>query len=95
MLKLLPQSNRTPGGDDASQEGSCPLGQCTAGTRALVVCVSCPSHDARRLRMLGVYEGASIDVVDVRNGILLDVRGSRLAIDGALAMTITVVPGTL
>lgn len=70
----------------------CPLGDCTSGLRAMVVCVSCPEHEARRLRTLGVFAGARVGVVDTRNGILLDVCGSRLALDAAIAMAITVLP---
>jgi Fe2+ transport system protein FeoA len=70
----------------------CPLGDCTSGLRAMVVCVSCPEYEARRLRTLGVFAGARVGVVDTRNGILLDVCGSRLALDAAVAMAITVLP---
>ena len=70
----------------------CPLGHCTSGLRAMIVCVSCPEHEARRLRTLGVFAGARVGIVDTRNGILLDVCGSRLALDAALAMAITVLP---
>ncbi|MFI5309987.1 MAG: ferrous iron transport protein A [Gemmatimonadales bacterium] len=70
----------------------CPLGDCTSGLRAMVVCVTCPEHEARRLRALGVFVGARVGIVDTRNGILLDVCGSRLALDAAIAMAITVLP---
>jgi len=39
-----------------------------------------------------VFEGARVAVVGTRNGILLDVHGSRLALDGSIAMAITVKP---
>jgi Fe2+ transport system protein FeoA len=39
-----------------------------------------------------VFEGARVAVVGTRNGILLDVQGSRLALDGSIAMAITVKP---
>jgi Fe2+ transport system protein FeoA len=70
----------------------CPLGACATGQRATVVCVACPAHDARRLRTLGVFEGAELAVIGKRSGILLDVRGSRLALDTAIAMAVTVRP---
>ena len=71
---------------------NCPLGSCTTGVRATVVTLACTPRDALRLRALGVCEGSDVGVVDNRNGIVLDVHGSRLALDRALAMTITVVP---
>jgi Fe2+ transport system protein FeoA len=58
----------------------------------MVLHVRCASPDACRLRSLGVFEGARITVVDGRNGMLLDVRGSRLALGAALASSITVLP---
>lgn len=67
-----------------------PLAACSAGCRATVVCVDCPAHDALRLRSLGVFEGARVGVVDTRSGILLDVRGARLALDLGIARFITV-----
>lgn len=58
----------------------------------MVVQVNCPAGDACRLRALGVYEGARLTVVDSRNGLLLDVRGSRLALGRAIASAISVLP---
>ena len=72
--------------------GICPLVACGNGGSAVVVQVSCPAADACRLRALGVYEGARVIVVDARNGLLLDVRGSRLALGTALAASISVLP---
>ena len=72
--------------------GICSLVACANGGSAVVVQVSCPAADACRLRALGVYEGARVKVVDARNGFLLDVRGSRLALGTALAAAITVLP---
>lgn len=69
-----------------------PLATCPAGCRATVVCVDCPALDAMRLRSLGVFEGARVGIVDTRSGILLDVRGSRLALDHGIARAITVRP---
>ncbi len=57
-----------------------------------MVGVHCPALEASRLRSLGVFEGARVGVVDTRSGILLDVRGSRLALDRAVASAITVRP---
>ena len=72
--------------------GICSLVACVNGAPAVVVQVSCPAADACRLRALGVYEGARVVVVDARNGLLLDVRGSRLALGSALAASIAVLP---
>ncbi len=69
---------------------SCQLAVCPAGSRAAVVSVGCPVQDAHRLRTLGLFEGAHVDVVDTRSGILLNVRGSRLALGLGIAAAITV-----
>jgi Fe2+ transport system protein FeoA len=72
----------------------CPLNACSAGWRATVRSISCPAHDAERLRTLGVYEGAEVGVLDTRSGVVLDVRGSRLALGWELAAAILVGPLT-
>jgi Fe2+ transport system protein FeoA len=58
------------------------------GALVRVVGLECPVADAARLRVLGVFEGAHVSIVERRGGLLLDVRGSRLALDAAVAMTI-------
>lgn len=73
---------------------SCQLLECARGHRAVVVRVDCDSSDACRLRALGVYEGARVDVVDSRNGLLLQVRGSRIALAASVAAAIAVIPVT-
>jgi Fe2+ transport system protein FeoA len=81
--------------DCAVPEGcqhECALSACAAGGHALVVRVNCSHHDACRLRALGVYEGAHVRIVDTRHGLILDVRGSRLALGAALARLISVLP---
>jgi Fe2+ transport system protein FeoA len=70
----------------------CPLLALPIGTRARILQLGCPLADASRLRVLGVFEGAYVRVVDRRHGILLDVRGSRLALDRAVAMDIIASP---
>jgi Fe2+ transport system protein FeoA len=70
----------------------CSLFALPAGARARIMCVGCPFADAQRLRALGVYEGASVGVVAHRGGLLIDVRGSRLALDMAVATAITALP---
>lgn len=71
---------------------ACALSHCGRGRQAVVVRVACESADACRLRALGVYEGARVDVVDCRNGLLLEVRGSRIALGSAVAAAIAVIP---
>jgi len=70
----------------------CPLAACPIGYCALVIGISCPAQEARRLRTLGVFEGARVNIIDTRSGILLDVRGSRLALDVTVAGAILVRP---
>jgi Fe2+ transport system protein FeoA len=94
MRRLLARFRRASTGPTTAEASCehCPLGSCASGRRALIVCLGCSSLEARRLRSLGVFEGASVAVVGTRNGILLDVQGARLALDGAVAMAIIVRP---
>jgi len=71
---------------------SCALGTCPVGLRATVLCLACPAHDAQRLRALGLFEGACVGVIDTRSGMVLDVRGTRLALGREIAAAITVRP---
>ncbi len=70
----------------------CALGACATGCRAAVLGMECESGEASRLRSLGLFEGSCVTVVDSRNGMLLDVRGSRLALGDGLASAIRVLP---
>ena len=70
----------------------CPLLALSIGTRARIIELGCPYADSVRLRTLGVFEGACVRIVDRRHGILLDVCGSRLALDRAVAMNIIAAP---
>jgi Fe2+ transport system protein FeoA len=79
-------AGRSVCGDD------CPLTSCEAGRCATVLVVTCTAADAHRLRTLGVYEGALVSVVDRRSGVLLDVCGTRLALNDAVAASILVRP---
>jgi Fe2+ transport system protein FeoA len=54
--------------------------------------MDCEGVEACRLRNLGLYEGASVRVLDAQDGLLLEVRGARLALGAALASAITVLP---
>ncbi len=71
---------------------ACPLAACDTGTCALVLGVSCGTEEACRLRTLGVFEGARVGIVDRRHGMVLDVCGTRLALDATLAAAIRVRP---
>lgn len=74
----------------------CALASLPPGIRAVVVQVACPRAEAHRLRVLGLFEGAFISVVDQRNsaGLLLEVCGSRLAIGSSLGAAIIAQPVT-
>ncbi len=54
--------------------------------------VRCGDQEACRLRALGLCEGARVNVVDARNAVLLEVRGTRIALGRALGAGITVRP---
>ena len=98
MFKRLFNRHRRPAvcslarPDEPCPVAACPLAACRNGHRAVVVSVDCPAAEACRLRALGVYGGANVAVRDARNGLLLQVRGSRLAVGAAVAAAITVIP---
>jgi Fe2+ transport system protein FeoA len=71
---------------------SCPLGACAPGAMVTVLCIDCPALDAERLRTLGMFKGVRVRVVDTRAGMVLDVRGSRLALGLSVVAGITVRP---
>lgn len=71
---------------------ACPLASCVRGSRAAVLRMECEWSEACRLRNLGLYEGACVRVLDAQDGLLLEVRGSRLAVGATLAAAITVLP---
>ncbi len=77
---------------DAACQAPCALASLPVGVRAVIVRIACPHDDIGRLRVLGVFEGAPVTVVDRRSGVLLDVRGSRLALATSLAAAILAVP---
>lgn len=54
--------------------------------------MDCEGGEARRLRNLGLFEGACIRVLDSQDGLLLEVRGARVALGASLAAVITVLP---
>jgi Fe2+ transport system protein FeoA len=76
----------------AARTADCALASCDPGICATILGVGCPALEAHRLRTLGVYEGARVSVVDRCSGVLLDVCGTRLALDDAVAAHILVRP---
>ena len=66
------------------------LGMLSAGARVRVVRLACAPADANRLRVLGLFEGAQVRIIDRGSGFLLDVCGARLALGHALAAEIMV-----
>lgn len=76
----------------AADCGDCPLAACASGCRASVLRMECAHDEAQRLRGMGLFEGSCVQVLDSRNGMLLEVKGSRLALGSALAAAIRVQP---
>ena len=70
----------------------CALVTCRVGVRSVVVALRCDAPEACRLRTLGLIEGAPVMVVDCRHGLLLEVRGARVAISAAIASLVNVRP---
>lgn len=70
----------------------CPLAACASGCRAAILRMDCDHDEATRLRGMGLFEGSCVQVVDSRNGMLLEVKGARLALGQALASAIRVLP---
>jgi Fe2+ transport system protein FeoA len=99
QLAVLDEPVRAAGTDAATASTasapagrSCLLAACSAGSRATVLEMRCGENEACRLRALGLCEGASVGVVDTRHAMLLDVRGTRIALGHALTAGITVRP---
>ena len=78
----------------AAAQTTCALNACPAGTRVTVVDIECSGDEACRLRALGFCEGTSVNVIDARDAMLLEVRGTRIALGSALTAGITVQPVT-
>lgn len=81
--------------DESLPSRTCSLAACSPGSRATVVDIVCSADEGCRLRALGLYEGSKVCVVDSRHCMLLDVRGTRLALGKALTTGITVQPDRL
>ena len=76
----------------APAQRTCALAACSAGSRATVVDIGCAADEACRLRALGLCEGTDVSVINTRHAMLIDVRGTRLALGSALTAGITVQP---
>lgn len=86
VLPTLQQNDSTPA------RTTCALAACQPGSRATVVDIECSADEACRLRALGLCEGTSVNVIDSRHAMLLEVRGTRLALGAAITSGITVQP---
>ena len=91
-LPVIAESARAAEAEAPPAGRSCLLAACSAGSRATVLEMRCGENEACRLRALGLCEGASVNVVDTRHAMLLDVRGTRIALGHALTAGITVQP---
>jgi len=80
--------------NSGAAQTTCALNVCPAGTRVTVVDIECSGDEACRLRSLGFCEGTSVNVIDARDAMLLEVRGTRIALGSALTAGITVQPVT-
>lgn len=87
IRRFLPARART-----SARCAACPLSVCARGSRAAVLRMDCECDEANRLRNLGLFEGACVRIVESQDGLLLDVRGARVALGAALASDITVLP---
>ncbi|MEI6740022.1 MAG: FeoA family protein [Gemmatimonadaceae bacterium] len=89
MPTPLPTLDQQP---EPSPRRTCALATCAAGVRATIVDIECSADEACRLRALGLCEGTDVSVIDARHAMLLDVRGTRLALGSTLTAGITVQP---
>lgn len=89
---MTPVSLPTLPSADSTVRPTCALSTCRAGTRATVVDIECSGDEACRLRALGLCEGTAVNIIDARDAMLLEVRGTRLALGSALTAGITVRP---
>jgi ferrous iron transport protein A len=92
VLQPSPEPATPPVAPVSELAAACTLAACGAGARATVLEMRCDDVQACRLRALGVCEGACVSVLDARHAMLLDVRGTRIALGKALTAGITVRP---
>jgi ferrous iron transport protein A len=91
MLKRIFSRSKAPAAPPR-RCAECPLAACASGCQAAVLRMECEHGEAHRLRGMGLFEGTCVRVLDSRNGMLLEVKGSRLALGRKLADAITVLP---
>jgi Fe2+ transport system protein FeoA len=91
MLKRLFARRKTSPSAPA-RCAECPLAACASGCRAAVLRMECDHGEAHRLRGMGLFEGSFVRVLDSQNGMVLEVKGARLALGSTLASSITVLP---
>ena len=89
LAVLQPSATLSPTTEPARD---CLLASCSVGARATVLEMRCDDVQACRLRALGVCEGAAVSVLDARHAMVLEVRGTRIALGQALTAGITVRP---
>lgn len=71
----------------------CRLADCRAGSSATVTGLDgCSADDACRLRALGLCEGSTLGVVAAGHSMILEVRGTRLALGRSITAAVTVRP---
>ena len=94
QLAVLPSpvASAPTSDEPAAPTRDCLLAACAVGDRATVLEMRCDDVQACRLRALGVCEGACVSVLDARHAMVLDVRGTRIALGKALTAGITVRP---
>lgn len=85
-------ARRTPPSPAPRCASPCALAACAAGCQAAVLHMECEGGEARRLRTLGLFEGARVTVLEARGGHLLEIKGARIALGPALAAAIQVLP---
>lgn len=91
MLKRIFSRSKAPAAPPA-RCAECPLAACANGCQAAVLRMECDHREAHRLRGMGLFEGTRVRVLDSRNGMLLEVKGSKLALGRKLADAIHVLP---
>jgi len=87
---LLDERLTRSGAADDDSPTLCALAALPAGVCVRVVRLACAHADAQRLRVLGLFEGTHVRIVDRGSGLLLDVCGARLAVGRSLAADIMV-----
>ncbi|MFV0352217.1 MAG: ferrous iron transport protein A [Oscillospiraceae bacterium] len=81
----------TKQGENKAVGGSFPLSLATQGQRYTVSCVRGQDERRKFLANLGFVEGAEVSVVSEMGGnLIIDVKGTRVALNQSLAMRIMI-----